>query len=47
MKTFVYRGGYVGALQKTFRGVVYATYYLEKDIGVLVTTNFAIVEWNH
>ena len=47
MKTFVHRGGHVGALWKTFGGVVYATYYLEKDIGAVVTANFVVIEWKH
>ena len=47
MKIFVHRGRYVIALRKTFVGVMYATYYLEKDIGAVVTANFVVIEWKH
>jgi len=47
MKTFIRRGGHVGAIGETIRGAVYASYYLQDDVGVGVTDNFRVIEWNH
>ena len=47
MVTFVHSGRHVGPLWENIVGIVYVTYDLAKDIGVVITANFIATKWNH